>query len=246
MHSTRLAGLLVAGALLAVAGDAAAQSPAPFDTGYGQINFGVQASSHDLNQNGSFPLYDETATFSATTEVEGGGFFEIGGGARVWRQLYLGLAYTRVADDANAAVSGQIPDPLFFDQFHPVSGAATGLDHSEHAFHLQALWRVPVTTRFDISVGGGPTIFNVRQDVVSALNVAPNDVTLTGISTETAKDTTVGFNIGVDGTYLITDRIGAGAVLRYTGGSADLDASTGTVSLDVGGFQAGIGLRVRF
>jgi hypothetical protein len=247
MHSTRLAGLLVAGAVLAGAADAAAQGPAPFDTGYAHINVGVQAGSHDLTQNGSFPLFDEQATFSATTEVDGGGFFEIGGGARVWRQLYAGLSFTHASDDSSAAVSGQIPDRLFFDRFHPVAGTLSGLDHSETGIHLQALWHVPITTNFDVMVGGGPTIYRAKQDLVSGITVTGDpDVVLASIDKQSVKGTGVGINLQVDGTYLFTERFGGGVVLRYAGGSVDLDSDAGKVSLDVGGFQIGFGLRVRF
>jgi hypothetical protein len=247
MHWTRLAGFLVAGAVLASAADAAAQGPAPFDTGYAHINVGVQAGSHDLTQNGSVPLFDEQATFNATTKVDGGGLFDIGGGARVWRQLYAGLSYTHTSDDSSAAVSGQIPDRLFFDRFHPVAGTVSGLDHSENAIHLQALWHMPITTKFDLMVGGGPTIFRVKQDLVSGISVTGDpDVVLASIDKQSVKGTGVGINLQVDGTYLFTERFGGGMVLRYAGGSVDLDSDAGTVSLDTGGFQIGFGLRVRF
>jgi hypothetical protein len=84
-------------------------------------------------------------------------------------------------------------------------------------------------------------------ELVSSLQINDGaDVSLGSVAVQSVKDTGVGFNIGVDGTYLFTDRIGGGIVLRYTGGSVDLDSDAGTVSLDVGGFQIGFGLRVRF
>ena len=91
----------------------------------------------------------------------------------------------------------------------------------------------------------------VDQDLVKGLTVAEQGspttgVVLTGIEKEKVSDTTVGFNIGADGTYMFTPRLGAGAFLRYTGGSAELKGSAGTVKLDVGGVQIGAGLRLRF
>jgi hypothetical protein len=59
-----------------------------------------------------------------------------------------------------------------------------------------------------------------------------------------AKKTTVGINLGVDVTYLVTKRFGVGGLARYTWGSADLDGAAD--KLTVGGFQIGGGLRVRF
>jgi hypothetical protein len=59
-----------------------------------------------------------------------------------------------------------------------------------------------------------------------------------------AKKTTVGINLGVDVTYLVTKRFGVGGLARYTWGSADLAGAAD--KLTVGGFQIGGGLRVRF
>ncbi|HZB25950.1 MAG TPA: hypothetical protein VE379_07450, partial [Vicinamibacterales bacterium] len=57
-------------------------------------------------------------------------------------------------------------------------------------------------------------------------------------------NTTVGVHFGVDATYLVTPRIGAGVLVRYSVGSADLEGATD--SLTVGGFQIGGGVRLRF
>lgn len=252
MRSIRLVGVLVAGALCVGASQAAAQGPPPLDGGYAHINIGAQTGSHDLTQQGSFPLYGEDALFNTTIDVGGSPIFDIGAGYRViWSQFYVGLSLTRSSDRANSTVTGSIPHPLVTDQFRAVTGEATGLKHSETALHLQAVWRQPVTTKFDVALSVGPTIFFVNQDLVSGLTVAEQGnpttgVVLTGVQTEKVSETGVGFNIGADGTYMITQRLGAGGFLRYTGGSVDLKGAAGTFNLDVGGLQVGAGLRVRF
>ena len=48
---------------------------------------------------------------------------------------------------------------------------------------------------------------------------------------------------GIDGRYLISKRIGAGVFLRYAAAKANLTPAT---TLNVGGFQAGAGVRVKF
>ena len=57
-------------------------------------------------------------------------------------------------------------------------------------------------------------------------------------------ETTAGFHIGVDSTYLVTPRIGAGLLLRSVWGSADFEGTSDSVTL--GGLQIGVGLRARF
>lgn len=251
MRSITLMGVLVAGALVSGAGRVSAQTPAPLETGYAHVNVGGQAGSHDLTQQGSFDLYDESALFSNKLTVGGGGLFDIGGGYRVWHKLYAGLSYSYTSDSSNGEVTGSIPHPFYTDQFRAVAGSVTGLKHSESALHLQAVWRQPVTTKFDVALALGPTIFFVNQDVVQSITVAEQGapttgVVLTGIEKEKVSGTGVGFTIGADGTYMVTERLGAGAFLRYAGGSVDLKAAAGTVNLDVGGLQVGAGLRLRF
>jgi hypothetical protein len=251
MTSTRLAGLLTFGALILAASLASAQGPAPFEFGYAHLNLGVQASSHDVNQDIGFPLYLETARIQTGGSGGGGVLFDIGGGVRVWRQLYGGLSFTRGSNTEDASLTASVPHPRAFDQFRTVSGTATGLTHTEQALHLQAMWRIPITTKFDISIGGGPTFYSVKQDLVSGITIAEigdptTGVNLTGVTKERDSASTVGYNLGADGTYLLTERFGVGGFLRFTGGSVDLETGGNTVGIDVGGFQIGVGGRVRF
>jgi hypothetical protein len=251
-----LAAGVVAGSALLLAGatDAAAQGPAPEDNVFAQINFGAQGGSHTLKQQGTFDIYDDQATFSSAAKVGGGGLFDIGGGVRVWgSNLYAGVSYTHFSDSSDAVVAGSIPHPLRFDlPFRNVSGTAPGLDHSENQIHIDAIWKQPITTQFDVSVFLGPTIFNVKQDVVSGINVNEvgppyTDVTLSSIATERVSKSSGGFNIGVDGTYMFTPRFGAGALIRFVTGSVDMpNGSSGTTKLSLGGVQFAVGGRVRF
>jgi hypothetical protein len=251
MMRRRLTGVLVGVALAAGATQARAQGPAPLDTAFLHVNFGAQAASRDLTQNGAFEIYDELATFRADTEVSTGGIIDVGGGYRVWRNMYAAISYTHAGDHSDATLSGNIPHPLFTDQPRPISGSVGNLGHSENQVHLSALWRAPITTKFDVGVFAGPTIFSVAQDLVSGIQVAEGpsfaSVTVTDITVTEAKKTSVGFNLGVDGTYMITPRFGAGVLLRFTHGSVDLpNGPAATVKLDVGGFQYAVGGRVRF
>ena len=251
MTSTRLLGLLTCGALIFAALPASAQGPAPFEMGYAHLNFGVQPNSHNIDANTGFPIYDETASIQTTGKTGGGFLLDVGGGVRVWRQLYAGLTFTSTNNTNDAAVTASVPHPGVFDQFRTVTGTATNLKHSENAVHLQALWRIPVTTKFDVSIGGGPTFFVVRQDLVSGITISEigdptTGVLLNDITTERGKDSPVGYNLQADGTYLLTERFGVGGFLRFTGATATFAIAGESIDLDAGGFQIGIGGRVRF
>ena len=57
----------------------------------------------------------------------------------------------------------------------------------------------------------------------------------------------IGYNAGVDMTWRFADHIGVGALLRYAAGKKDFEPTGGTpVEVNVGGLQAGGGLRVAF
>jgi hypothetical protein len=251
MTSTRLSGLVMFGALILATLPAFAQGPAPFERGYAHVNFGLQPNSHDIDVTTGFPIYKETARIQTTGKTGGGLLFDVGGGYRVWRQLYGGITFTSTNNTNDATVTASVPHPFVYDQFRTVTGTASGLKHSENAVHLQAMWRMPITTKFDVSVGGGPTFFVVRQDLVSGITISEvgdptTGVLLNDITTERGKDSPVGYNLQADGTYLVTQRFGVGGFLRFTGATATFTIGDESIDLDAGGFQLGVGGRVRF
>ena len=102
-----------------------------------------------------------------------------------------------------------------------------------------------------MSVGGGPSIWSVAQSVITSVTPAEigapfDEVAISSVAASTSSYGGVGGNAGVDMTYMVTDRLGAGIFARWTGGSVSVPASGGAQSLDVGGFQSGIGLRATF
>jgi hypothetical protein len=224
---------------------AAAQTMQWTDKGYVTVNGGGQASSHDLSESGSFPLYDETATFSSTNKVKGGGMFDIGGAYKVWKNnLLVGVSFSHVASKSNGSVTGSIPDPVFFDRPRAVTKDFNGLKHSENAVHIDAIWMMPVANKLDIAFFLGPTIFSVKQDTIpSPLTITEPGPTITTAVVSSSKST-AGFNIGADVQYLLAKKWGVGGLVRYSVGSVSLPGAS--EKLTVGGFQIGGGLRLRF
>ena len=238
------------------------------DRGFVNVNYGGQKQSLDFDTTKTFLLYRETATLKARYGIDSGGLFDISGGARVWRNVGVGIGFSRFQDPDDITVEATVPHPVFFDRPRRLAAATTDVQHSQSAVHIFGLWMYPVSDKIDVAFFGGPTIFNVRQDLVTDVQLAPEQppftATITSVGQTEAKKSGVGVNVGVDVTYMLTQRLGAGwaaldwiglgsgaslgagAFLRYSGGSVDLDAEGVKVSLDVGGFQVGAGLRVRF
>ncbi|MEO6238264.1 MAG: outer membrane beta-barrel protein [Vicinamibacterales bacterium] len=223
---------------------AAAQTMQWTDKGFVSVNAGVQVGSHDLNESGSFPLYDETATFNSTAKVKGGGMFDIGGAYRVWgNNLLAGVSFSHVASKADGSLTGAVPDPAITDRPRAVAKTFSGLKHSENAVHLDVIYMLPIANKIDIGISAGPTIFAVKQDSIPSLTITEPGPSVTTAVQSTSKST-VGFNFGVDVQYMLAKKWGVGALARYAVGSVSLPGAS--EKLTVGGFQIGVGGRWRF
>jgi hypothetical protein len=265
--------LLALGVLLAMSAalPVNAQTP-PADESrfFLNITLGGQWKEQTFTDSSSFTIYAEpTGAVAAAHSIGGGTLFDIAVGARVWRSLSVGLAYSTIDNVNDAAVTVRVPHPLIFAQPRTASATAPELEHSENAVHLQFIWTIPLNEKIDLTAFAGPSFFTVRQTVASVqapqdiADPAPFDnISIRNVSLTDVKDSPVGVNIGVDGTYWIRTiqgvgqaigmdgiRIGVGGFLRYAGASLDLDVPAGITrdtELKTGGPQGGIGLRVRF
>lgn len=242
-------GLWLAGVSVA---DAQAQGLQPYERGFVGVGFAVQSRSQTIQQQFAFPLYDEIARFEGPHVIEGGPTFDISGAVRLVGNLGVGVAVTRVNDNADVSLTGQVPHPLFFGRPRSASATTSGLERTEVGIHFQAVWFVAASDKVDLAFTVGPSVFRVTQELVQRVGVREvgtpfTSVTVDSVAVGGEKETGVGFNLGVDGTYMFTQRLGAGAFVRYAGGSVELSGFEGrTIELDTGGFQAGLGVRVKF
>lgn len=240
---TMKAGLLCLALCAAAAPSAEAQTTWN-DQGFANVNFGVQGGSSTLGTVTTFDIYEEAATVSTSQEIEGGAFFDISAGYKVWQNLAVGVGYSRTSSSTDAAVAALIPDPVFFDQPRPVTANVSDLQHTQNAIHLMGVWVMPVTEALDVAFSFGPTIFSVSQELPGSLTVSEPGPTVGNVNVTSVDETGVGINLGVDLTYMVTPRFGVGGLARYTRGSVDLEGASD--SLTVGGFQIGVGVRARF
>jgi hypothetical protein len=263
----RLSVLFVAGAMLASsAREVSAQAtPAPStsqgsaltqawtDRGYFNFNVGFETSSGTLTDNVSFTLYEETGTKSVTQDVDSGSLIDLSAGTRVWRNVSVGIGFHRGSNSSEATGTASVPHPVFFNRNRVTTVAASDLQRTEQAIHLQFGYMIPVTNEFSIHVMGGPSFFRLKQDVIGDMTFTegPGNTTVTATPTIiTRTDNPTGVNIGLDVMYLLYNsdayRIGGGAFLRYAGASAKIPVIANEVDTDVGGLQIGFGARVRF
>ena len=234
-------------------------NPAPPRYFFG-INVGGQSKEQTFNDASTFDIYNEKGAVASAHSIGGGTLFDVGAGGRIWRNLSVGIAYSTVKNLNDASVSVRVPHPVIFGQSRTATATVSDLEHTENVVHLQFMWTVPVTSKFQISAMVGPSFFTVRQTVATVRapqdisDPAPfNNLTINTVTLTDMKDSPVGVNIGLDGTYLIRTiqgiGVGVGGFVRYAGADLDLEVPAGMTrdnELKTGGVQGGVGLRLRY
>jgi hypothetical protein len=209
---------------------------------FGSIDVGAQPQQQTIETSTSFPLYDETATVVTHQPVHNGVSFGLSGGYRTRPDLGFAVGLTFFnARRSDSSITASIPDLTFFNRPRVVTASATGFKHQELGVHFQAVWFRPLTDAIDLSLAAGPSIVNVKHDLATATVATGTQNLVTSIGTE--KKTALGFNVGGDGSYALTDRLRALLFVRYIWAKADLPSIP---DLRVGGLQTGLGLRMSF
>jgi hypothetical protein len=233
-----------------IATPALAQSPKPprFTIG---VSGGVQQAAEDVSDHFSFPKNVETETVDVTYPMKPLGLIDLAAGFRFWNNLGVGVAVSVTSGKGDAEVNASVPHPFFFNQPRTVTGTESDIAHSETGVHLQLQYRVPSTGRFHVTLEGGPSWLNVEHEVVTDVTVTesyPYDTAaFGGAVTKSTTASAVGFNAGVDMTWMFVESVGVGGIVRYTRADVDLKAIEGrTLTMKAGGLQAGAGIRVLF
>ncbi|MEW6319911.1 MAG: outer membrane beta-barrel protein [Acidobacteriota bacterium] len=245
--------LAACGLVLGMAATAFAQSGAPA-RGFIGVNGGYQPTSGDFNDNIERTRFDETERISITHGVDSGALIDFSAGYFVMERVSVGIGVHRMSSSSTAAVGGSVPHPIFFSRPRSFAVAADGLDRTELGVHLSVGYSLPVMDKLDVRIFAGPTAFRLTQDVVGEVTVSEAGAPFSSVNAAATgverKRTAWGGHIGADISYLFVEgdaaSMGAGLFLRYAGASTDVDLINRAVSTDVGGFQVGAGLRVRF
>ena len=260
MHTLKLLAL---GALFVVGAAPAANAQVPFSDGsrfFFNFSVGGQSREQTFTDSSTFTIYNETGANVAAHSIGGGTLFDTSVGARVWKSLAIGIAYSSLTNFNDATVGVRVPHPIIFGQSRTATATVADLEHSESVVHLQFMWMFPVTSKFELTAMVGPSFFTVRQTIANVQ--APQDIvdpppynnlSIRTVTLTDVKDSPVGVNVGLDGTYWIRTikgfGIGAGGFVRYAGAALDLpvaDGVTRDTELKAGGTQGGAGLRLRF
>jgi hypothetical protein len=245
----RIVGLLAL--CLAVPLSAAAQ-PAAESRGFISVFAGLQGADGGSAQSGTFTAYAETGRWDAEQSYDGGSTFWFGGGARIAGNFGVGAAYSRTTDEQAATVTVSAPHPLLFDTPRTATLDQGSLKHNVNAFHLQALYFVPVNEKLEVVLGGGPSFYTITHDFVTNASFAEtgapySTITVTNVTVTESDKTQTGFNLGVEAAYYFTRTVGVGGALRYLVATADMELPGGTTQeTEISGLQFAFGAKVRF
>lgn len=235
---------------LSVAASATAQTPWS-ERVHISLNGAFQSTTNDFSDRFEFERYLETGSTDVDYPVKGGFIFDAGAGYRFWKNLAAGVSVSYFTRDEVASTTTSVPHPFFFNQPREVTGDATGVKRSETAVHVQAMYLIKSGGPLRLVLSGGPSFFNVEQDLVTEVTITetfPFDTAAFGAAVKSRKKgSAVAFNVGADVMWMLNRTLGVGGLVRYSRASVDLDATTSrTISVDAGGVYAGGGIRLVF
>ena len=237
----RLAGL-VCGFVFAAATPALAQNQWT-DKAFLNLSAGLQIGTSDVTSVQQFDLYAEPGTLTSALDVKGGLFFDGHAGYRIRRNIAIGVGVSFVDGKSEATINASIPHPIFFDQPRSVGATAEELKHRETWFSALVTYVMPVTDKIDVFFSGGPAMVQVQQEIPTSATVTEPGPTLSAVGVTQLSESGIGFVVGADVRYMITNRIGLGAGAKFAAASVDLNEDT---KIDAGGFQIGGGIRIKF
>jgi hypothetical protein len=196
-------------------------------------------------------IYTQPARIVTTHPVAGGAvLLDVAGGVRLRWSLGVGLGYTKFALTEVAGVAARIPAPVPSNAARSATATAE-VTRADTAFHILAVWLIPITDHIDVAFSGGPSLISVKQDRVSEVTIAEDSPTLATVAISKVglvshEDRVLGMHGGVDVTYFLTPMVGVGGAVRFVRGSSQAGAGQdGGAPIDVGGLQIGVGVRFR-
>jgi hypothetical protein len=215
------------------------------------IGGGGQSAARPFADDVVFQIYDESAQYHAYYSTSRSSALDAMLGLRFGQHFVLAVAFWRSAPVPSADISAVIPHPFSYNTPRPASAGGFAAGRVENDGHLQLTWLVPLSSHVDLSMFGGPSLFYVRQDLVSGLSLResyPYDtVGISGFQTVRKSKAAIGGNAGVDLTVMVWRYIGVGVSARYARASLTMaSGDSGTIKVQAGGAQVSGGLRMRF
>ena len=223
---------------------------------------GIQFVKDALKNEVDFELWRETGTFEASYNVTKDAAFDGSFAFLLYKRMGLGFNVSHFSKTIAATIDADVPHPFFFSFPRKATGVANNILRRESAIHIQSQYWHTIGDKFLLRGFIGPTIFSVRQDLVSTIQTKErgydyNTVDIIGHNTLASGGTELGFNIGFDMSYFVFDDIALAGILRYSRGTSSVEdqatlrhlsrfSGQGQPPLELGGTHLAAGLRFGF
>lgn len=213
------------------------------------LNGLYNVSSLKYSDSLTFTEFAEQGSLDTEYKAKAGPGIEAGLQYLFTKRLGAAASFTRVTRDSTASYSASLPHPLYLNQDRQVSGEVTDLQFQETAVHV------------DLVVGGrsgslrfgafaGPSFFKIEGDLLDRITydqTYPYDtVRVTGTPLVKADDNPIGFNAGASLDFALGTHGGLGAQARFSRAKGELAAGQRKVTVDAGGFDLAVGVRIYF
>ncbi len=223
---------------------------------------GIQFVKDALKNEVDFELWQETGTFEASYNITKDSAFDGSFAFLLYKRMGLGFNVSHFSKTIAATIDADVPHPFFFSFPRKATGVANNILRRESAIHIQSQYWYTIGDKFLLRGFIGPTIFSVRQDLVSTIQTKErgydyNTVDIIGHNTLASGGTELGFNIGFDMSYFVFDDIALAGILRYSRGTSSVEdqatlrhlsrfSGQGQPPLELGGTHLAAGLRFGF
>lgn len=213
---------------------------------YGGVVVPLQSDTFEGTDSRLFNLEQETRTTAYDGSMKPGFDVAIGSGAG---RAALSVVVSRRQSTEPATVSAASPHPFYFNQPRTVTGAFDAA-RTETDVHVQVNVALLTTRRLHVIVGGGPSIFVVKQallDTLSYDSTYPFDTaTFAGATTTVRSKKGYGGNAELDVVAPLTRHVALQVLGRWSRGTVDFTDDVLKARSRAGNAQVGAGLRLSY
>mgnify|MGYP001238463261 CR=1 FL=1 len=210
-----------------------------------------QATTTSFTDSVTFVQHDEEGYTATDYSVGGGPAFDVMAGFKFTEYLGVGAGVTSFArSDVAGETAVSAPHRFYYNRHRTATGPAAA-GRQELAFHLLGFVVAPVTDRVSVTLFGGPSLFQVRQGLVTEVNYTEsfpyNAISFGSTVTVQQSMSSWGVNVGADVSMLFSPHVGIGGLVRFSRATFGLLSSDNdTVTAEAGGLQVGGGVRFYF
>jgi hypothetical protein len=201
--------------------------PASSSLGFVFVDFGMAwHTANELSQTVALDAREEVQSESHLYRFGESRAISFGGGFWLTPRLGVGVAVDRAQKSNAVDVSLTIPHLFEFDQ-DMTDEVSLPVTRKDLAVHIDALFRVPVSERVQMTIFGGASRLSLTQGMVADYQILESidfaarsdtfEILPETLVIDDEKDSVWGFNVGADVSVFFTRVLGAGFTLRFTG-----------------------------